>query len=221
VAATTRPLLGGVIAIALVATASCGGNHPHSVTPRAGVTHSQTATATRRSASARTTQVVRPSPVVSPPPDADTFSLVVRTRSGDLPARVAPISVASHQVVDPPHNTAQEWDTAAWVVQAAYPAAPSTGTTYVYGHACHHHVCPFTDLKNAAVGDPVVVSTPSGALNYRIGRIGLSSRSADSLPSWAANSTIPNRIVLVTCEYEQGDTSVNNIVVVANLESAS
>jgi LPXTG-site transpeptidase (sortase) family protein len=107
------------------------------------------------------------------------------------------------------------------VVQAAYPAAPSTGTTYIYGHACHHHVCPFTNLKNAAVGDPVVVTTPSGVLSYRITRIGLSPRSADSLPNWAALSTTPNRLVLVTCQFEQGDLSVNNIVVAASLASAT
>jgi hypothetical protein len=157
---------------------------------------------------------------VAPPVNPDTFTLVVHMGSGDLPARVAPISVASHQVVDPPHDTPQEWNTAVWVVQAGYPAAPSTGTTYVYGHACHHHVCPFTNLKDAAVGDPVVVTTPSRVLGYRIDRIGSSPRSASSLPPWAADSTVKNRIVLVTCEYESGDTSINNIVVVANLVSA-
>jgi sortase (surface protein transpeptidase) len=100
------------------------------------------------------------------------------------------------------------------------PAAPSTGTTYVYGHACHHHVCPFTNLKDATVGDPIVVTTPAGVLNYQINRIGLSPRSANSLPAWASDSTITDRIVLITCQYEQGDISTNNIVVAATLTSA-
>lgn len=152
--------------------------------------------------------------------DADSFILVVRTRAGDIPANVAPISVRSNQPVDPPHSTAQEWNTAVWVRQSAYPSAPSEGTSYVYGHACHYHVCPFTNLKQARVGDDIVVTTPWGVLTYRIGQIGLSPKSAAALPSWASDSTVANRLVLVTCEFEQGDTSTNNIVVVARLVAA-
>jgi cell division protein FtsZ len=35
--------------------------------------------------------------------------------------------------------------------------AASHGTSYVYGHACHHHVCSFTRLKDTSVGDQVTV----------------------------------------------------------------
>jgi hypothetical protein len=38
------------------------------------------------------------------------------------------------------------------------------------------------------------------------------------LPSWASDSTVRNRLVLVTCAFEQGDTSTENIVVVAKLK---
>jgi hypothetical protein len=38
------------------------------------------------------------------------------------------------------------------------------------------------------------------------------------LPSWASDSSVPNRVVLVTCAYERGDTSTDNLVVVANLQ---
>jgi LPXTG-site transpeptidase (sortase) family protein len=138
-------------------------------------------------------------------------------RSGTITTDVAPISVASHEPVDPPHDTAEQWNTAAWVEQSTNPSTPGEGTTYVYGHACHHHVCSFTNLKDADVGDQVRVTTAVRASTYTIERIGLSSKSANSLPSWAAESTVPNRIVLVTCAYEQGDTSTDNIVVVARL----
>jgi sortase (surface protein transpeptidase) len=87
----------------------------------------------------------------------------------------------------------------------------------VYGHACHHHVCPFTQLKDAAVDDRVRIVTPAGTLTYRIDRIGLSPKSARSLPSWASDSTVRDRVVLVTCAYEEGDISTDNIVVVADL----
>jgi LPXTG-site transpeptidase (sortase) family protein len=145
------------------------------------------------------------------------FVLVVTMLSGTITTDVAPISVSSSEPVDPPHQTAEQWNTAAWVEQSTYPSAPSKGTTYVYGHACHYHVCSFTNLKDADVGDQVRVTTAVRASTYTIERIGLSSKSANSLPSWASDSTVPNRIVLVTCAYEQADTSTDNIVVVARL----
>ena len=157
----------------------------------------------------------------APPQNGGVFSLVVKTRYGDIPARVGSISVASNEPVDPPHNTPARWNTAFWVVESSYPSARSKGTTYVYGHACHYHACPFTNLKLAAVGDLVVVTTPSAVMTYRVSRTGLSSKSASSLPPWAADSTVRDRIVLVTCEFEQGDTSIKNIVVVATLSKST
>lgn len=161
------------------------------------------------------------SPVPAPHSDTDTFVLLIRTKEGDLTANVVPISVGSSEVVDPPHSTAQEWNTAVWVRQSAYPSASSGGTSYVYGHACHYHVCPFTNLKEARVGENVVVTTPSRLLTYRIDRIGLSPKSAVSLPPWASDSAVANQLVLVTCAFEQGDTSTNNLVVDAHLIAAA
>jgi LPXTG-site transpeptidase (sortase) family protein len=148
------------------------------------------------------------------------FSLAISTASGPINVAVASISVASNQPVDPPHQTAAQWITAAWVRQSAFPSAHSHGTSYIYGHACDHHQCSFTRLKDARVGDRVVVAAAEARLTYRIERTGLSPKSADALPSWASDSTVPNRLVLVTCAYEQGDSSTENIVVVARLQSA-
>jgi LPXTG-site transpeptidase (sortase) family protein len=147
------------------------------------------------------------------PAAGNAFGLVVHTRSGDIAAPVDPVSVASNEPVDPPL-----WNTAVWVEQSSYPSKRSKGTSYVYGHACHHHVCSFTRLKEAAVGDPVTVATRSGTLTYRIARIGLSPKTASSLPEWASDSSVADRIVLVTCAYENGDNSTDNIVVVADLQ---
>jgi Sortase domain len=154
------------------------------------------------------------------PSSGGVFSLVVTTRSGEISTNVAALSVASNQPVDPPHATPEQWNTAVWVKQSSFPSARSDGTSYVYGHACHHHVCSFTNLKDASVDDLVSVTTPSDTLTYRIQRIGLSPKAASSLPSWASDSTVPNRLVLVTCAYEQGDTSTDNLVVVAQLQPA-
>jgi len=143
--------------------------------------------------------------------------LAVTMQSGVITTNVAPISVSSNEPVDPPHETAEQWNTAAWIEQSTYPSTPAKGTTYVYGHACHHHVCSFTNLKDAQVGDQVRITTTARASTYTVDRIGLSPKSASSLPTWASDSTVPDRVVLVTCAYEQGDTSTNNIVVTARL----
>jgi hypothetical protein len=145
------------------------------------------------------------------------FSLVVKTRSGEISAKVQSISVASNQPVDPPHDTAAQWNTPVWVEESAFPSAHSDGTSYVYGHACHYHLCPFTTLKDARIRELVEDTVPSGVLTYRIEWTGLSPKAASSLPPWASDSTVANRLVLVTCAYEQGDSSTNNIVVTARL----
>ena len=195
---------------------------PSNAVPHSGATRKSPAKAAQRTASSAKPARRTASPNESPPQTfaGDGFSLVVRTQSGDVSARVDSISVASNEPVDPPQNTAEQWNTAVWVRQSSYPSASSNGTSYVYGHACHYHVCSFTRLKNAHVGDHVIVTTVSGRLIYRIEKIGLSPKSARSLPSWASDSTVPNRLVLVTCAYEQGDTSIDNIVVVAQLHGA-
>jgi LPXTG-site transpeptidase (sortase) family protein len=151
------------------------------------------------------------------PATAGAFKLVVALRSGTITANVRSISVASREPVDPPHDTAEQWNTAVWVQQSTYPSTPGRGTTYVYGHACHYHVCPFTNLKDARAGDSVRVTTTTRTSTYTIDRVGLSPKSASSLPPWASDSTEPDRLVLVTCAYEHGDTSTNNIVVLARL----
>jgi LPXTG-site transpeptidase (sortase) family protein len=222
------------VAAATVALISAGADHRHTATPPSD-TSSRTSplwpgTAGPDPAGTRKTPTEPAQPAASatttaappPAPSADAaavFSLVVTTQSGDIAANVDSISVASNEPVDAPHNTAQQWNTAVWVKQSSYPSAASNGTSYVYGHACHHHVCSFTRLKDANLGDRVTVTTAAATLTYRIARIGLSPKSASSLPSWASDSTVPNRLVLVTCAFEQGDTSTDNIVVVAQLQS--
>lgn len=223
---STRSLLIAtlVAAAAALTAAAVTGTHSVDHADRAATTRSSQSavitspppTTIRRDVPARSHSPQQPSTASNPAPPAH-FRLTVTMGAQTISTNVAPISVASGQPVDPPHATAAQWNTAAWVEESTYPSAHSAGTTYVYGHACHHHVCPFTSLRDAAVGDQVGITTSRGALIYRIDQIGLSPKSASSLPSWAADSTVGNRVVLVTCAYEQGDTSTHNIVVVAHL----
>ncbi len=154
----------------------------------------------------------------------DGFSLVVRTGVGTIEAPIAPLSVdvgsdGTTAPIDPPHDTAQQWRTAAWIEQSAYPTADATGgPSYIYGHACHHHVCSFTRLRDATPGDIVTVDTPASLLTYRICATGRSSKTGNlQVPACGGD---PVNLVLVTCEYEQGDQSTHNLVVAAQLVSS-
>jgi LPXTG-site transpeptidase (sortase) family protein len=145
------------------------------------------------------------------------FSLVVHTSRGEIRAAVAPLSATirsdgTPEPIDPPHGSAQQWDTAAWIEQSAYPERPASGPSYIYGHACHYHVCPFTRLRESRVGDTITVRASAKPIKYRVCATGVSSKAANLVVPTCNSST---DLVLVTCQYERGDTSTNNIVVVA------
>lgn len=155
---------------------------------------------------------------------------VIPAKPALAPAPVGAMDAQSNQLTVPPEPAGQDWSrTTVRIRQAAYPAYPSTGTTYVYGHACHHHICPFTAIQHLPgggytvnPGDQVVIGTPTGILTYQVSRVAsVQKHDAGPLPQWASDSTVPNRVVIVTCEYEQGDTSNDNIVIVATLISAT
>ena len=148
------------------------------------------------------------------------FVLTVRTSRGEIRAPVAALSVpvradGTADPIDPPHGDAQQWRTAAWIEQSSFPGASAGGASFIYGHACHHHVCSFTRLRDAQVGDPITVITPSSVLIYRLCATGRSAKTGNlAVPSCDG---VGVDLVLVTCEYEQGDQSSNDLVVAATL----
>jgi sortase (surface protein transpeptidase) len=145
------------------------------------------------------------------------FHLVVHTVAGAISVPVAPFSVASHQPVDPPKSTARQLGTAAWIVQSTYPDQPGRGTAYIYGHACLSFPCAFNDLVDTKIGDIAQITTRAATLIYRVDRTGLSPKTANALPDWASDSTVPNRIVLITCSYQASGASTDNLIVIARL----
>lgn len=153
---------------------------------------------------------------------------IIPAKPAKAPEAVGVLDVPSNTEVVPPEPSGHNWSgTSIRVKASAYPSYPSSGTTYVYGHACQHHICPFSAIQRkpggsytVARGDTITIRTPSGVLTYRVTRVGSSSKSYNSLPAWANDSTVPNRVVVVTCEYESGGQSANNIVVVAKLVAA-
>ena len=58
------------------------------------------------------------------------FSLIVHTGRSEIHAVVAPLSATirsdgTAEPIDPPHGSARQWDTAAWIEQSAYPERPA------------------------------------------------------------------------------------------------
>jgi hypothetical protein len=141
--------------------------------------------------------------------------LILTTTVGAL----APVAVGDgYAPIDPPR-----WNQAVWVrYRPLVPPMDTTrGTSYVYGHACHHHTCAFTDLFHAAGGGSITLSQGARVVRYRIVRTSADfpKSGAGSLAartSGVANRSVPDRLVLITCAYESGDVSLNNFVVVAS-----
>lgn len=103
------------------------------------------------------------------------------------------------------------------------PSSSSSGTTYIVGHACNYHVCPFSNLYQASVGDTITVTTSSGTITYQISAV--TTIPKDGGGQFVAGSvtdpTIPNRIVLETCSYETDGASIDNLMVAADLVTAT
>jgi hypothetical protein len=128
-----------------------------------------------------------------------------------------PAAGGGYAPIDPP-----AWNQAVWVSYRPLvsPADTAHGTSYVYGHACHHHVCSFTNLAEVRPGASVVVTAGQTSTRYTV-----TTASADfpksgpgslaDRTSGVADRTIAHRIVLITCAYGHGDVSVDNFVVVA------
>ncbi len=152
------------------------------------------------------------------------------TQVGEIPstpAAIHPLTVpaGATSISIPEPWSQQDWmNTSAWIAQSAFPANPSTGTTYVYGHACDHYRCPFTQVAKrdsggytVAPGDLVSVGLSTGTLSERVCAVGSSSKSAArlSVPDCGVASI---DLVIVTCQRDDDGSSTQNIVVAATLE---
>jgi LPXTG-site transpeptidase (sortase) family protein len=135
-----------------------------------------------------------------------------------LSAPVDPLSASrntdgSWAPIDPPSTSR-----AVWMSQSALPAAPSTGTTAIYGHACIGFTCVFNDAVKTPVGSTVIVETDRTVLRYRVSSV--TQYPKTGAQSLASRASTANELILVTCAYRPDDSSVNNLVVNANLVTA-
>jgi LPXTG-site transpeptidase (sortase) family protein len=115
--------------------------------------------------------------------------------------------------IDPPSLAG-----AVWMSQSAAPAVPSKGTTAIYGHACIGFRCAFNNASRAPLGSTVTIETGRSEVRYRI-------RAITQYPKTGAGSltsrpNVANELILVTCAYRRDHSSVNNLVLVADLIGA-
>lgn len=175
---------------------------------------------------------VTPSPSVSSP-TRSAPSTLVRVPSAP-PARIDISAIGVHADVGslaasydsagvyglyPPEATWDDLTRAYWWNERSAPGNPSSGTTFIIGHTCHAQGCPavFNRLQDVQKGTFVTVTTPNGALTYRIFRTQTYPKSAITNVD-EVYKNVPNRLVLVTCKLRSdGGVQTDNFVAWATL----
>lgn len=104
---------------------------------------------------------------------------------------------------------------AVWMTQSAMPAAPSTGTTAIYGHACIGLTCAFNNVASTPPQSTVTVQTRTAALRYRV--TALTQYPKLGAQSLGSRRDVANQLLLITCAYRPDGSSTNNLVLVATL----
>lgn len=203
---------------------------------RSGDTTQSPSVATTQPVQRSTRAKVNPLQAVPAPADTSSLRVYIKTKQGTVlpspsptscaaPVQIGVMDVPSYAMVTPPEPAGHNWcDTSVRIKASAYPSSPSTGTTYVYGHACAHHVCPFTDIRllpgggySVQPGDQVVAETSTGVLTLRVCRVYSSPKDGPFKEPNCGGQSID--LVIIACEYEPGTTYDNgmNVVVAATL----
>jgi hypothetical protein len=107
---------------------------------------------------------------------------------------------------------------AVWMTQSAMPAAPSTGTTAVYGHACIGLTCAFNNVASTPANSIVIVRTNTATLRYRV--VSLTQYPKTGAQSLGSRQDMANQLLLITCAYHSDGSSTNNLVLIATLIGA-
>ncbi|HEV7146263.1 MAG TPA: class F sortase [Pedococcus sp.] len=125
--------------------------------------------------------------------------------------------------ITPPEASWEDLQSAYWWSQERYsalPGAPSTGTTFVYMHACQQVRCAGNDLHRLRPGDTITLTTRAGVLQYRVAAL----LRLDKTPQGVGSSKTlysyghRNQLRLVTCGYAADGSSPFNWAVIATLQ---
>lgn len=177
---------------------------------------------------------------------SDDFSVTLHTRlAGTVQAVVHPMAVAAGTTtVSPPEPAGCPWnsalqvaqrgtdvpvgcdwtDTSVWIENAAYPRSPPSGTTYIYGHACLYHICPFSAVKQTSdglytvgPGDSIMITTRAGTLAYLVCAVAASPKAGPAQQP-VCNGGVD--LDIITCRFDTSGTSLDNIIIAATLDDA-
>jgi hypothetical protein len=136
-------------------------------------------------------------------------------------------TVVSHRdggtwTITPAEQTWKDLVSAYWWSERRYsalPGDPSTGTTFLFMHACRTVTCAGNHLADLRAGNVIVLSTRAGTLRYTVRR----KLRLDKTPAGVGNSRTlysygrPDQLRLVTCGYAPDGTSPFNWAVIATL----
>lgn len=111
-------------------------------------------------------------------------------------------------------------DQPVWWADSELPGTDSPGTTFILGHNYSEaDFVPFSTLEDASVGDTIHLGTVNGVLDYRVDQVLKTPKSIFSDPNQLdkLKTPVPGRLVLMTCDTENGHNTYDNFVVIAQL----
>ena len=195
-----------------------------------------------------TTLPASPTPTPTPPPDprrpvaaAAPTSFVLTGPAFTVKAKVCPMDYVLP--LDPPGD---QFHTVCWVRNTfgVAPSYPSTGTSYVLGHAWAEadlvlnplstYATSFFTGTNGRIEDGVAVfpvpqingytltlGTPTGSLTYTVTETLLMAKEDAIKVKAIMSATTPDRVVLITCAVKNGKDLDDNVVVFASLTAST
>lgn len=111
-------------------------------------------------------------------------------------------------------------DQPVWWADSELPGTDSPGTTFILGHNYSGaDSVPFSVLETVSPGNTIQIGTSNGTLNYRVDQVLKTPKSAFSDPTQLESliKPVPGRLVLMTCDTENGQDTYDNFVVIAQL----
>lgn len=105
----------------------------------------------------------------------------------------------------------------AWWAESGMPGTDTQQTVVVVGHNYSTRDAPFRALSVMQPGDQVVLSTPSGVLQYSVETVGPLPKGS-LLGDNELRRSVPGRLILANCDVRDGEPTDDNYIVVAQLQ---
>ncbi len=152
---------------------------------------------------------LKPSPPSRHPAAGVPTRVAVRRLAIDVP--VIPIAPEGDVLV-PPANPLE----LGWYKYGARAGAVQ-GSSVITGHTVHTGGGALDELDDLRAGDTVRVSTARGTIGYRVNEVSILSKTQFARKAQKVfSSTVPGRLVLITCTDWNGVDYLSNTVVYAN-----